>query len=225
MPYVDKMLTHIHKLWPPKPSEQQIETGTKTLHTRLGSEVCESLADLHEPAWWSGVRIWANRPSDLQITLTKGDDSPVFDLAPETCTWVQASGEVRMLPWAIPAAMGSALNMKMKVSRAIPSDDDLFIVVTTYFHELPHMLPRDRYLYISENGTVIQYWDGKKRKDGTQERGVQPTWRTLHYVVPPTYMLGNWDDHAVFCFHDWSERLSLRQDSEGKITHTMKCQS
>lgn len=177
------------------------------LHTR--GNVCESLADLHEPAWWSGVRVWAARPVELRITLTKGDDTPVFDLAPEMCTWTQATGEARPLPWAIPAAMGKALNVKVRVSFVNPEDDDLFVVVTVYFHELPQMLPRERYLYMANDGSIIQVWDGKKREDGTPNRGPPPTWRTIHRVVPPTEMLADWNDHTVFCIHEWSEKVPL----------------
>jgi len=172
-----------------------------------GPTLTESLADLHEPAWWSGVRVATVVPAGFQVRLLKGDGSPVFDLAAEACTWVQNTHSWVQFPWAIPAAMGKALDMKLEVT--ILEESFPFMEVITCFHELPQMPPRDSYLFTNTSGSLLQVWNGVKKKDGTPDRGLSPAWRTIHRIVPPMRLLQGWDDNAHFCVHEWDEVVPL----------------
>jgi len=199
------MLTTVATLWPPAPGPQQTQTGTKTMHG-TGPVLIEKLNDLHEPAWWSGVRVVTAEPMGFRIRLLKGDGSPVFDLAEEACTWVQNSGSWVQFPWAIPAAMGKAIDMKLEVSALKGSG--LFTAVTCCFHELPNLKLRDRYLFMNAEGGFLHVWNGFKKEDGAPGRGLQPVWRTIHGVIPPTQMLTDWNN-SDFCIHEWSDKVEL----------------
>ena len=197
------MLTTIATIWPPAPGPQ---TGTKTLHG-TGPVLTERLHDLHDPAWWSGVRVATVEPMGFQIRLLKGDGSTVFDLAADACTWVQNTGSWVQFPWPIPAAMGKALDMKLEVTTIDGSNT--FMSVVTCFHELPLMPLRDRYLFVNADGRILQVWNGGKLLDGTPDRGLPPVWRTIHHVVPPTRLLSDWSDETLFCIHEWDEIVQV----------------
>jgi len=197
------MLSNIATFWPPNPGPQQTETGTKTRQTYFDTALVESLADLHEPAWWSGLRISTPHKMGFHVRLLRRDGSPVFESADE---WTQPSGEWRNFPWPIPAAMGRELGIRLEVVPIDPADNGMLVVLTTCFHELPLMGPRDRYLFVNAEGAALQIWDGKRHISSSPQRGPPPAWRTIHSVVPP--LLEKWTGALDFCIHDWTETVS-----------------
>ena len=201
------MLSDIATLWPPQPGPNQTQTGTKTKHPVRNSAVSESLTDLHKPAWWTGVRV--NVPDTghdvyAYVSLVKADGSPVFATG---CEWVQPTRVWYQFPWAIPAAMGKALGIRVDVR--LMDNEEHYIGLTTCFHEMPLLPPNDRYLFISAAGTVIQQWNGLQDVYGTPAHGDAPVWRTIHRLVPPSELLDTWDDNKMFCIHDWSEVVPM----------------
>lgn len=198
------MLTSIVTTWPPAPGPQQTQTGTKT---QQGKGLVEmSLADLHTPAWWTGIRLTTVVPTGFYVRLLKGDGSSVFDLATEDCTWIQNTGSWVQFPWAIPAAMAKALDMKLRIQTVGGSEPH--VSVTVCFHEL-QMPVKDNYLFMNARRELLQVWNGTKLQDGTPDRGMQPVWHTIHYVVPPMRLLPDWDDTMLFCIHNWNELVHL----------------
>ena len=55
------MFSAIGEHWP------SCEGNKTTRHT--GPEITESIHDLHEPAWWTGVRVSIPRSSELEVTV------------------------------------------------------------------------------------------------------------------------------------------------------------
>jgi hypothetical protein len=191
--------------------------GTKTLHPQYNKRIVEeTLAGLHEPAWWYGVRVLVVTPNRVlenirvRVRLLKPDRSPAFDLDPYD--WTQNTNEWIQFPWAIPAAMATALDLRLEVSLVEEDVKDinepLYITVKTCFREMPHMLPRDKYLFVNHEGRILHFWNGRQHVDGVPPhgenpgRGDHPVWRTIHRVVAPFWM---WDETTVFCVHEWDE--------------------
>jgi hypothetical protein len=205
-PRVSTMLSSINALWPPSGPK----TGTKTLRPARQLHATENLGDLHEPAWWSGVRIYAATPSQTlrglhaQVRLIKADRTPAIDLA--SCEWTQEISVWTKFPWAIPAAMAKELGLTLE-ARLIPTEETeglnepIYIGITTCFHELPLMKPHDCYLFVDSDGRVLHQWNGLQQTDGTPYRGAPPVWRTSHRVVQPLSILKN---DVTVCIHDWN---------------------
>jgi len=193
------MLT-INTLWPPPPDSLQI--GKKN---KMGKgPIVLSLNDLHEPAWWTGVRVASIDPMEFHVRLLKGDGTPIIDRAADACSWVQSTHSWIQFPWAIPAAMGKFLDMKLEITTSDGSAP--FIDVTACFHELPLMPTKDRYFFADAEGRLLQMWNGKIQKDCTPDRGPPPTWRTIYRIVPPTRLLEKFTD-TVCCIHEWDESV------------------
>ena len=195
--------------WPPVAGDPTV--GTKTLRPIQSNIVTEDLGDLHEPAWWSGVRVLVatpNRSLDeavFHVRLMKRDRTPAIDLA--SCEWFQTARTWHMFPSAIPAAMATELDLHLEVSLVEDAEitamnEPLYIGLTTCFHEMPYMPPRDSYLFADDDGKILQVWNGRQRVDGTPHRGDHPVWRTIHQVVQPSWEC---DLNKVFCIHAWDE--------------------
>lgn len=193
----------IRTLWPPPPDSSQVGKTTK-----MGTgPIIQSLADLHEPAWWTGVRVAAMAPKEFNVRLLKGDGTPVFDHAADTCTWVQNANTWIQFPWAIPAAMGKALDIKLEIT--VTDGSAPFMDVAVCFHELPLMSTKDRYFFADAEGRLLQVWNGKIQKDGTPDRGPPPIWRTIYRIIPPTRLLDEYPD-SVLCVHEWNEIVNKK---------------
>jgi len=195
-------------LWPPTDDS----TGFKTLQSQDGHCV-EILANLHEPAWWTGVRVSVtsgpkpepNPEPDpvVHVQLVKPDGTPAIDKG--LCEWFQNTNTWMPFPWAIPAAMATKLDLRLVITvvdKTVNPDEPVHISVRTCFHEMPYMPPRDKYLFVDDAGCVLHYWNGRLHMDGTPNRGYSPTWRTIHRVILPMW---KWDDNKMFCIHGWDE--------------------
>ena len=206
--------------WPPVAGDPTV--GTKTLHPQYNKRIVEEkLSDLHEPAWWSGVRVAVATPTrtlenvHVHVRLMKSDRTPAIDLG--SCDWVQVTNTWTKFPWAIPAAMATTLDLRLEVmivedENVEAVNEPLYITVKTCFHEMPHMLPRDNYLFVNDEGHILQFWNGRQHVDGVPPcgdhpgRGDHPVWRTIHRVVAPLWM---WDEATIFCVHEWDEVVPL----------------
>jgi len=217
------MLSNLQTFWPPRPGPREPQTGTKISdHTATTVDpIRENLTDLHEPAWWSGIRVTVSTHNhridrgQACVRLIKADGSPAFDLAPTECEWIQTYNTWTKFPWAIPAAMATTLDLRIEVTLLDVPNSPSFARLTACFHEMPFLRPRDRYLFVDSGGKILQQWNGRQHADGvpgrnnTPGRGDNPVWRTIHHVVPPSSMLQDWDDTTVFCVHDWDEIVPL----------------
>lgn len=175
---------------PPLPAD----LGYKASFHVEGTSISESLADLHAPAWWSGVKVIASKTPDTIFNMQMiAGDHVLFEWTQRgDATWVP-------LPWPIPAAAGKDMDLRLVASASEP----LIFAMKTCFHELPGMQMRDRYLFVTKEGRPVLFWDGVKHTWNVPERdGDPPTWRTLHWLVRPT---GQGGASETGCFHAWDE--------------------
>lgn len=191
------MFSVVRDHWPPDFS-MSCEGNKTTRHT--GPVIKESIHDLHEPAWWTGVRVSTPRPTDLEATVVLASlDNPSF----EPMKWTQRFGELCPFPYPIPAKMAAALKLYVTVTceqHAGPS------IICLPFHEMPHLKSRDNYVFVNTDGSLVMAWDGNKWcKSGMDH---QPKWRTIHIVVPRLSSVLDKTNTlpTMACIHDWEEK-------------------
>jgi len=138
----------------------------------------EALDDLHEPAWWTGVKLVTAATEGVAIfsvRLVDRDGRPFFD---SRCVWDQPAGEWAPFPWPISATLATARGLQLRVSR-IDSDQPLFLSARTCFHEMTKMDPTDSYVYVDEEGALVYGAPGSNGLEG-------------FVPVPPTAVLDQW---------------------------------
>lgn len=152
-------LYNIPRHWPPRGNES---TGLMTLHGEVGGEFFIQLKDLHEPAWWTGVRFLCppsltdNRVITFSVELVDGTGVPVRGVGG---SWTQRGSEWQPLPWPIPAAMAAAGSYQLRVRHNGPTNQ--WVTREVAFHELTGLDPRARYLFTGIGGVQ---WDGESRR-------------------------------------------------------------
>ena len=204
------MLSNITTIWPPNPSPEQPQTGTKSLFATLSNPVTESLADLHTGAWWSGIKITASMAGQIQahaqfrVRLITAGGLPAFDAAPDACEWVQSNTQWRKLPWPISAEMAKAMDLRIQVT-LLDHPQNTLISLKLSFHELPLMPMADHYMFIDAHGTPMHHWNGVQGVDGSRFRGDPPPWGSPHHIVPLSQNISaGWDLGGAFIFHSWA---------------------
>lgn len=213
------MLSEIRTCWPPNPGPQQPQTGTKTICVPVKTTISESLIGLHEPAWWTGLRITTLNQNLMQtnsdflyrVQFLRNNGENAFDTAPHLCEWIQQDGQLWPFPWPIPANMASEMKLLVKITPIDSTSSDTLCVVLT-FHEMSAVPPADKFLFATEQGAIVQYWNGRTHVAGSRLGGKEPAWRTLHTIVPPmTRLLSpvEWNDAKPFCAHEWGELVPL----------------
>lgn len=197
-------LSDIPQLFPPVAGDSRVgwkdcfepqDVGNNSFH--------EYLLNLHEPAWWTGVRISSLDPNeefDVKLGMT---DGPL--------TWTQRSGAWAPFPWPIPARMADKMGLILEFKSRGTNMSAPQYAVRTAFAELPGMPVDERYLFFDEPGAVQFYWNGKRNAWGTRTKGAEPQWRSIHMLVPPSSMLAGWNDNRVFCMHEWSETVPVNR--------------
>ena len=174
------MLSDIVRSWPPRPGPEETNTGFKQ---RLMADVpilgfVEALDDLHESAWWTGVKLVTaatERVSIFSVRLLDRDGRPFFD---SRCVWDQPAGEWGPFPWPISATLATARGLQLRISR-IDCDQPLFLSARTCFHEMTKMDPTDSYVYVDEEGTPVYSAPGSNGLEG-------------FVPVPPSATLDQW---------------------------------
>lgn len=153
----------------------------KQTGTRTARSVL-SLHDLQAPGWWTGVKVETEAEVQVQLRTEKGSLE----------SWTQGPGW-HPLPWPIPAAMGKAMGLYIEVTG---KDHP----VTVGYCDLHLIDSNDRFLF-TRGRSVVHHWNGRHRTWG------DPTWRTIHRLVPPmSVILDGWNDD-VFCIHSWDEEV------------------
>jgi hypothetical protein len=198
------MLSDIVHFWPPPFG--QPEVGNKTVHADK-SHIHDTLVGLHEHAWWTGIRVGLyplqNVPIEVRLSMRNGSTM----MAEEFMTWIQSEGTWTPFPFPIPAKMATTLQIDISV-RVVGSANQHMSVCMS-FQELPHLIENDRYLFVSDNDTVLLYWNGARRAWGNPAEGAEPTWRTIHRVVPTMRrLLSNSPYQDTFCIHRWDQLLT-----------------
>jgi len=183
------MISSIAHTWPPTPGPDQTNTGWRTTFFE-GAESLESMADLHEGTWWTGVRLASPNPNDeFHIKIVDSAGIEIFG------SWTQRSYEWIPLPWPIPGSMAKHLGLGLQITSATPAPAIVGCKIS--FHDLP-LTPQDgRFLFVEEGGAALLFWNGEAKIWGTPYDGRIPDWGFPHFVVPPLASLLDGGSAAV----------------------------
>jgi hypothetical protein len=197
------MLSSIRAAWPPEPGPEQTTTGYKQFIGDVVEVHRESLDSLHEPAWWTGVRVYTPGPEricSLRLVSRDGALGREFE-------WTQTTGVWTAFPWPIAAHVANAMDLKLeiRVEEAIP------VSMRVCFHEMPDMPNDVNYLLFGLNGDPVAAWHASQREFVLRgSEGV--AWNSIHFLVPKSERLlqsPSWDDDRLVCFHHWAERVII----------------
>lgn len=195
------MISDIHNSWPPIFGSENV--GNKTILRKIAESthsVLETLVGLHEPAWWTGIRVSAPRDD--------GFEGPVrISINLNHMSWTQPIGELGPFPFPIPARLAT----EQKLDVAITIDDYVGpIAICISFQEMTGLPVRDKYVFARPDGSLVMTWDGATRSLSTPDVGVDPIWRTIHYVVPMMQELieGTNTLPSMSCIHDWADTVN-----------------
>lgn len=210
------MISNITTIWPPNPSPEQPQTGTKSRFVTVSTDyIEESLTDLHLPAWWSGLQIKASiagsilEDAQFHVRLVTASGRPAFDAASNACEWEQANSEWQKLPWPISATMAKTMDLRIQITpRGCPRD--VFLIIKTSFHEMPLMPVHAHYVYHDTLGAPIHCWNGMQNVEGTQYRNVDaPSWGQEHHRVPPSSLIPTeWYLENTLLFQSWNQSVA-----------------
>ena len=175
----------IKKAWPPIPGS--LNSGHK--RREVNGSHTEPLQDLHNTAWWTGLKI-VGLPIAMKATVTL-NNFPSF-------SWSQGPGVYHPLPFPLPASMAKEMEMSLTIETEYKGHMVLFFT----FHEVG--VPNDQYLFAEEK--PILCWS-QKRSWCTPASQSEPVWKTLHVIVPPTQALIDGAKSRLFCIHDWNETV------------------
>jgi hypothetical protein len=205
------MLSDIAKSWPPNPGPEEATTGYKQTHMSpesiFGST--ELLDDLHEGAWWTGVKLitpaFVADRAKFSVKLVDREGRPFFE---ERSGWDQMANAWTPFPWPIPATFATKRGLRLRVSR-VDCDEPLFMSMKTCFHEMSLMPSADPYIFINEEGSPLMFWNGATEQWGTRDHGSAPRWALSYEPIPPFDLLDGWNDNRLFVMRSWDSRLDL----------------
>jgi hypothetical protein len=137
----------LRTVWPP--SLENPESGYKTKRTEYtGATITESLNDLHEHAWWTGLKIvvgGVDTNPEFLVTL--------FDSEGVLSTLRVRAGEAQPFQWALPANVTHDREIGLHIA-PILSDPIPYVNVITYFHEMPPLHPLPSMIFICDDYSI-----------------------------------------------------------------------
>jgi len=174
--------------------------GTKTGHGLIGPNHKEMMSGLHNPAWWTHLRLATPYYPDGQflVRLLKTGGEVAFTNG--TCVWTQTAGRNHYLPWAIPATLADEMGLYFEIT-CLETDLPTFVTRIIGFHEMPHLSPYDHYLFVDGSGHIIMGWGGQFRV------WPEPAWGEAHKIVTPL----NYSDSVSREYYPtgWLDRIDL----------------
>lgn len=178
--------------------------GTKTVHEEIRPKYKLTMNGLHNPAWWSCLRLISqDHPhGQFRVRLLKSDGMPVFDNG--RCEWIQNAAPWYYLPWAIPATMADSMGIYFEIT-SLDTTEPTFVVLTIGFHEMPQLSPYDRYLFVLGDGSIQMAWDGHTRSFP------EPAWGERHLVI--THIANNESDTVDYYPMDWQNKVPVVDDN------------
>jgi hypothetical protein len=197
------MLSSVRTAWPPEPGLEQTTTGYKQFIGDVAGVHSEDLGGLHEPAWWTGVRVYAPgdpRVCSMRLVCEGGSLGPAFE-------WTQLTGVWTAFPWPIAAHIGKAMGLRLEVR--FTEEEAIPVSLRVCFHEMPDMPNDVPYLFFDTNGFAVAAWNASQR-EFVLRGSAEAAWNSIHYLVPKMVRLltsPSWDDDRLVCFHNWSERV------------------
>jgi hypothetical protein len=181
-------LYDIPRHWPP---HGDARTGLMTQHGEVPQEFFISLKELHEPAWWTGVRFLCppgtNQVITFNVDIVNAAGEDVSHVSPGG-SWTQVAGEWHPFKWAIPAALAHTCEYKLRVRHDGPVEGQ-WVTREVAFHELDGLNPRDRYIFtLNGPGIDVWYqWNGDTRKIHSDIR--YQAGDPVHLIPPLMYIL------------------------------------
>jgi hypothetical protein len=163
----------------------------------------EELDSLHEPAWWTGVRVYTPgdpRVCSMRLVREGGSLGPAFE-------WTQPTGVWTAFPWPIAAHIGKAMGLRLELR--FTEEEAIPVSLRVCFHEMPDMPNDIPYLFFDTNGFSVAAWN-PSQKEFVLRGSEGAAWNSIHYLVPKMIRLltsPSWDDDRLVCFHEWTERV------------------
>ena len=156
-----EILPKLRTVWPP--DLQRAETGYKTKSCEFdGPTIVQTLDDLHEHAWWTGLKIVVGGLPDpeerREFLVTLADTEGVL------CTLRILSGEAQPFQWALPAHVATMRSIQLHIAPVMPNPIP-YVNVIAYFHEMPaleadiplHFIQDNYEVAFSHPGSGVQH--------------------------------------------------------------------
>jgi len=204
------MIGNLCDAWPPASEEApDPHQGTKTTDGYMDVRLRETLHDLHDGAWWTGVKVLApgHSSASFRIKVVQNDGTKLWP------AWNQDANDWNPLPWPIPAIMAREMGLCLNIKQ-VDSDTNgcIFTRRVLSFLECPDMSDGKSLLFVDEDGDLRGYWDTTQGRYGayaerTMRENPTPRWGSEHTVVPPTDRLitrRDWSDYRTFTPTNWS---------------------
>ena len=140
------MIATLRTIWPPRE-----ETGTMTNRTECKGPLDTmkvSMTDLHQGAWWTGLRLDSPGPGPGQEFLVT-----LVDLEGIISSLRITTGEWQPFQWAIPAHVAQQRQMILHITSILP-DPIPFLQITLCFEELPPLNPKTAVHFLCDDYTV-----------------------------------------------------------------------
>lgn len=234
------MLSQLSSLntWPPPLPLPLQETSSQqppsVLHIRqtegihlASARMRESLYDIPERSWWTGIRITSNSSSsslqsvdEFRVKIVTNDGTKVFP------AWTQKSGDWTLFPFVVPARMAQELGICVQFKKILPTptptdasgneqqpqmNDEIYTQRVLTYLDCSEMDPDQSLLFLDDDDKIYGYWDGIQRAYGrreTQNKPENPTprWGTVHLRIPTTETLvvrQDWITNQFFTPISW----------------------
>lgn len=179
-----RMFGAIGPHWPPVAGDSEVGWKHRVIHgiTRH----TETLDGLHEPYWWTGLRIAVAPTSDADrvidpitasIHLRTGDGATI-------ARWNQEVGQWCHLPWPLPAKAATQQRFALDISLDAPAMDALAIYVSNQRLTGTPSVPR--FCFFDGSGALTALWAPNQDLwcQPQEDAGVYPAWNTTYVVVP-----------------------------------------
>ena len=142
-----ELLAKLRTVWPP--SLNDVGTGYKIKQADYtGATIVETLDDLHEHGWWTGLKIVVGGVEDQrEFLVTLVDKDGVLS------TLRVMSGEIQPFQWALPAHVATARSIQIHVVPVL-SDPIPYVNMISYFYDMPPMDPTTTIHFIMDNYSI-----------------------------------------------------------------------
>lgn len=148
------MIATLRTIWPPRE-----DTGTMTNRTEYKGSLTPmkiSMTDLHQGAWWTGLRIdVSGRETIPQEFLVTEFLVKLVDMEGIISSLRITTGEWQPFQWTLPAHVAQQRQMMIHVTPVSPeTDSSSFLQVKLCFEELPPLNPKTAVHFLCDDYTV-----------------------------------------------------------------------
>lgn len=170
-------LQDISALWPPVPSPT---VNMKTVIGPATPVITIQMDDIHDPGWWTGIRIVAPVPSDYIVEIVANSAIP---LPAGEYRWIQSAGPWMTLPWPIPAKMARAADLQLRI-HTLASTEIAGLKCELSCHDLEKEDVGGRYVFLGSTGRIAMHWNGALNGGGSTDSTLPLHRGVPHRIVP-----------------------------------------